>query len=86
MNKNSLITSVVVIGGLTALYFAFIHKGKKWAIKTIIETGNYSLGKDGLSGFDTPYLKAWGLSAKQGNPTFFYQGKEYVTKGGRIKQ
>jgi hypothetical protein len=83
MNKNTKVTAIVVVAGLTILYFAFLRKGKKWAVNTIISTGNYGLGAEKLSEFESSFLVSWAKSAEKGNEFFIYRGKTYKTKGGR---
>ena len=61
--------------------YAFVTK-KSYA-KIIASSGNYSLGVEELMKFDTPYLKAWSISAKSGQPSFVINGITYNTKGGR---
>jgi hypothetical protein len=83
MNKNNKVTAIVVVAGLTILYYAFLRKGKTWAIKTIISTGNYGLGAEKLSEFGSDFLVPWGKSAEKGNEFFIYKGKTFKTKGGK---
>lgn len=86
MNKN-VFTSVLIVGGLLAVYF-FVVKPKKFdkskAIDLIIQKGYFTSGRSSLESFGDAYILAWGMAAKNGEQTFVYTGKTYKTQGGKI--
>lgn len=85
-NTSKLVTGLVVVGGLTALYFLVVKPKlmtKEKAIDTIIKKGYYTGGRTVLATFDEPYIMAWGKAAKKDEQTFSYQGRTYMTQGGR---
>lgn len=86
MNKN-VFTSVLIVGGLLAVYF-FVVKPKKLnkakAIDLIIQKGYFTSGRSTLESFDETYILAWGKAAEQGGDTFIHEGKTYKTQGGKI--
>jgi len=88
MNKNVL-TSVLVIGGLAAVYF-FLVKPKKLnknqAIDLIIQKGYFTSGRSNLESFDDAYVLAWAKAAKKGDEVFIYEGKTYNTQGGKLQK
>lgn len=83
--KNKTIFWVVGFGavafGVYQLYFS-----KSAFANTIIRTGNFTSGKAALMGFGSNFLKPWAKAAKNGQPTFVFEGKTYNTNGGRVKQ
>lgn len=85
MNKTLKgILAVALVGGL--VYLAYTQsKGKsKKYILIITGTGNAE-NSQALLSFDEKFLKEWSKAAKQGFPTFTYQGKTHNTKGGKVK-
>jgi len=86
MNKN-VFTSVLVVGGLLAVYF-FVVKPKKLnkskAIDLIIQKGYFTSGRSNLESFDETYILAWGKAAQTGSENFTHEGKTYNTQGGKI--
>jgi len=83
MSKN--LTPVYIIGAglLVAGYFAFFSKNKNWAIRKIIDTGNYTSGAESLKTFEKDFILAWGKAANDGDQFFFYKGVKYSVNGGR---
>lgn len=91
MNKNSkLVTGLVVVGGLAAIYFLMVKPkllmSKDKAIDTIIKKGYYTKGRAGLEELDNGYIMAWAKAAKKDADTFLYQNKTYLTQGGRAQK
>lgn len=86
MNKNSkVITGIVVAGGLAALYFLVLKPklmSTERAINIIIKKG-YAENRTVLKTFGEDYLKAWGKAAQKEDDTFVYNGRTYLTQGGR---
>lgn len=85
MNKN-VFTSVLVIGGLVAVYFFVVKPrqlNKNKSIDLIISKGFFTSGRSILEGFDEGYILAWGKAAKKNIEVFEYEGKTYKTQGGK---
>jgi hypothetical protein len=86
MNKN-VFTSVLVVGGLLAVYF-FVVKPKKLnkgkAIDLIIQKGYYTSGRSALESFDETFILSWGKAAQIGSESFTHEGKIYKTQGGKV--
>lgn len=78
--------------GLAAVgigYYVYQNKFNKTKLKqsyidAITSAGN-SQYPAVLATYDFGYLKAWAEATQRGEITFNYQGKTYVTKGGRAK-
>jgi hypothetical protein len=67
-------------------YFAYSYfYSKKYSIKKIISSGNFTGTASNLEGFDTGFLRMWANASKNNESAFIYQGKIYNTKGGRAK-
>jgi hypothetical protein len=87
--SNKMITGLVVVGGLAALYFLVIKPktfNKDRAIDTIISKGYYSSGRANLESFDDDFILAWGSAAKSNSQTFVFGGKTYKTQGGKVEK
>lgn len=86
MNKNSkLVTGLVVVGGLAAIYFLVLRPklmSAERAVNIIIKKG-YAENRTVLKTLGEDYLKAWGKAALKGDDTFTYNGRTYLTQGGK---
>jgi hypothetical protein len=59
---------------------------KETAMEVIINRGKYKLGKAELSTLDNNYIISWGRSAFRNRETFTFEGKVYITNGGKIRR
>jgi hypothetical protein len=84
MNQKTLVWVAILGGGAYVAYMILFQK--KIYAQAIINAGNYSASLNKLMEFDKPFLKPWANASKLGNPTFMFDGKEYITNGGRAKR
>ena len=85
-NTNKGKTIYWVLGfGVAAYGVYYLYFSKSAKANTIIKTGNFSSGKSALMDFGNNFLTPWARAAKNGEPTFMFQGKAYNTNGGRAK-
>jgi len=84
MNQKTLVWVAILGGGAYVAYMILFQK--KMYAQAISNSGKYSGGIDSLLTFDKAYLKAWASAVKSGNSTFFLDGREYITDGGRAKK
>lgn len=97
MNKNIKgIIAVLVIAGLG--YFSYKKLGKSNILggnpKSVdvvtnymnsIYGGDYKERKEKISKFDKGYVDNWSEAIMNGSQTFEYNGKTYITQGGKQK-
>jgi hypothetical protein len=87
MNKNIKgIIAVLVIGGLG--YFAYKKLGKPKSVDVVSNYLDSIFGgdsKEKVSKFDKGYVDNWSEAIMNGSQTFEYNGKTYITKGGKQK-
>jgi predicted nucleic-acid-binding protein len=84
MNNNT--KGIVAVGVVGAIVLAVIllTKDKKASYAmTIIKAGKYNSSYNDLISFDKEFLKAWADAVKNKQDTFFVQGKNHNTQGGR---
>jgi len=84
MKKVNWINVGIVLGATYFLVQFFRPRKKQYAL-SILEMGN-STSYEGLLSFDEPFLKEWAYASNLRMPTFEYQGKTYMTKGGKAKR
>ena len=83
MNKKTIfyvgLYAVVAYGA----YYMFFSKSAY--VKTIKKTNNYGGSEEELKNLvGMNFLRPWAKAAKNGVPTFLFEGKAYNTKGGKI--
>jgi hypothetical protein len=83
MNKKTLLyVGIYAVVGYGAYYMFF---SKNAYVKTIKKTNNYGGTEEDLKNLvGKNFLKPWAKAAKDGVPTFLFEGKTYNTKGGKI--
>ena len=62
-------------------YYMFFSKDAY--AKAIIKAGKYKGSVDDLKSFGMNFLRPWSKAAKANQPTFFFEGKNYNTQGGK---
>lgn len=75
------------VGGLAVVGVAawILMNNKQSYAKAIVKNGG-SANYYGLLRFDKAFLKEWAKAAKLGASTFIYEGKVFVTAGGKVQQ
>lgn len=81
---NKTLIWVAIYGVIGYGVYKYFFSKKRYA-NIIASSGNFSSGVSVLTTFDAPFLKNWSTAAKNGQPTFMYNGKTYNTKGGKAK-
>ena len=86
-NKATYIVSglIVLVGGYF-IYNKFYKKTprtKEESIKLIVSSNNSSNADNVLSTFEDNFIKEWANAVEKGNEVFKYNGKSFLTKGGR---
>lgn len=73
------IIALVIVAAVVWYFFFRMTKDK--AVK-ILKDGGFTSDP---SSFDEAFIIAWSKAANKGNETFKYNGKEYMTMGGKAK-
>lgn len=79
------VIALVLTGGAIYATYHYLVKPKENKLAYLWENGFSSGPAVALRHFETGFVSAWYDAAKANNQTFDYQGKTYMTKGGRAK-
>jgi hypothetical protein len=84
MKNNGFKIAVIAIllGGGYFLYTRVQANKQTNDVDTIINSGNSS-NKMILETFQPEFIKAWATAVKVSAPTFYFEAKNYNTKGGK---
>lgn len=77
--------TIVWVGGIAVAAYAVWYMIKNMHVsprqKSIL-----NIEEKTYVGFEDAFLKAWGNAVKAGSPEFTYNGKVYISEGGRAKK
>jgi hypothetical protein len=83
MNKKTIFYVGLYAVAAYGAYYMFFSKSAY--VKTIKKTNNYGGTAEELKNLvGKNFLMPWAKAAKDGVPTFLFEGKTYNTKGGKI--
>ena len=86
-NKTTYIVSslIVLVGGyfIYNKFYKTTPRTKEESIKLIVSSNNSSNAENVLSTFEDNFIKEWANAVEKRNDMFKYNGKSYLTKGGR---
>lgn len=84
MKKSTFIWIGVYAVVAYGAYYMFFSKHAY--AKTIKNAGRYNGSLEDLKTFGANFLKPWAKAAKDNQPTFTFDGKQFNTQGGKIKR
>jgi hypothetical protein len=84
MKKNTLLWLLAYVGIGYGVYY--LLSKKKRDANIIVNSGLINADLNWLLNREAGYLSAWAKAIRNNGIEFTYQGKTYLTKGGRVKK